>query len=96
MGCPIRISTAIAAIGTSPWLFAANHVLPPLFYPRHPLLALKKIISNTKFYLAMQYNILLMSAKYKQPFFKVAGTKITISESIARDFCTFFRLFLCE
>ena len=29
--------------GTSPWLIAAKYVLLPLFYPRHPFFALKKI-----------------------------------------------------
>ena len=31
-------------IGTSPKLFATNYVFHRLFYPRHPFMALKRLI----------------------------------------------------
>src|SRR3982074_3366105 len=40
VGFPIRISTDQSLVGSSPWLFAANHVLLRLQAPRHPPLAL--------------------------------------------------------
>jgi hypothetical protein len=40
VGCPIRISTDQSLVGSSPWLFAATHVLHRLQAPRHPPLAL--------------------------------------------------------
>ena len=49
MGYPIQTSTAITVIGTLLWLFAANRVFLRLFYPRHPFLALKKLITFQKY-----------------------------------------------
>jgi len=40
VGFPIRISTDQSLVGSSPWLFAATHVLHRLQAPRHPPLAL--------------------------------------------------------
>ena len=40
LGFPIRISTDQSLVGSSPWLFAATHVLHRLQAPRHPPLAL--------------------------------------------------------
>src|SRR5919202_3350442 len=40
LGFPIRISTDRSLVGSSPWLFAATHVLHRLQAPRHPPLAL--------------------------------------------------------
>jgi hypothetical protein len=40
VGFPIRISTDRSLVGSSPWLFAATHVLHRLQAPRHPPLAL--------------------------------------------------------
>ena len=40
VGFPIRTSTDQWLVGTSPWLFAATHVLHRLQAPRHPPLAL--------------------------------------------------------
>src|SRR5436190_14169212 len=39
-GFPIRTSTDRSLVGSSPWLFAATHVLLRLQAPRHPPLAL--------------------------------------------------------
>src|ERR687897_193783 len=39
-GFPIRISTDQSLVGSSPWLFAATHVLHRCQTPRHPPLAL--------------------------------------------------------
>src|SRR5918994_2379091 len=39
-GFPIRISTDQSLVGSSPWLFAATHVLHRCQVPRHPPLAL--------------------------------------------------------
>src|SRR5262245_57607288 len=39
-GFPIRISTDRRSLGSSPWLFAARHVLHRCSAPRHPPLAL--------------------------------------------------------
>src|ERR1700722_2750075 len=39
-GFPIRTSTDRSLVGSSPWLFAASHVLLRLQAPRHPPLAL--------------------------------------------------------
>src|ERR671910_717785 len=39
MGFPIRISTDQSLVGSSPWLFAATHVLHRCQAPRHPPLA---------------------------------------------------------
>src|ERR1700691_6287147 len=39
-GFPIRTSTDRSLVGSSPWLFAASHVLLRLQTPRHPPLAL--------------------------------------------------------
>src|SRR3954452_9699781 len=39
-GFPIRISTDRSLVGSSPWLFAATHVLHRHQAPRHPPLAL--------------------------------------------------------
>ena len=38
-GFPIRISTDQSLVGSSPWLFAATHVLHRCQVPRHPPLA---------------------------------------------------------
>jgi len=40
VGFPIRTSTDHSLVGSSPWLFAATHVLHRLQAPRHPPLAL--------------------------------------------------------
>src|SRR6201987_6185607 len=40
VGFPIRPSTDQSLVGSSPWLFAATHVLLRLQAPRHPPLAL--------------------------------------------------------
>ena len=40
LGFPIRISTDQSLVGSSPWLFAATHVLHRCQVPRHPPLAL--------------------------------------------------------
>src|SRR5580700_1130664 len=39
-GFPIRTSTDRSLVGSSPWLFAASHILLRLQAPRHPPLAL--------------------------------------------------------
>ncbi len=39
LGFPIRISTDQSLVGSSPWLFAATHVLHRCQVPRHPPLA---------------------------------------------------------
>src|ERR1700710_2223511 len=42
-GFPIRISTDQSLVGSSPWLFAATHVLHRHLAPRHPPLALHSL-----------------------------------------------------
>ena len=44
VGFPIRTSTTITITGILSWLFAANHVLLRLFYPRHPYIALNRLV----------------------------------------------------
>ena len=43
-GFPIRISMDISLVCSSPWLFAAYHVLHRLLVPRHPPYALISLI----------------------------------------------------
>src|SRR3954454_18020861 len=42
-GFPIRTSTDRSLVGSSPWLFAATHVLHRHQAPRHPPLALRSL-----------------------------------------------------
>ena len=44
-GFPIRISTDQSLVGSSPWLFAATHVLRRLLEPRHPPHALSSLVT---------------------------------------------------
>src|SRR5712675_1224899 len=46
-GFPIRISTDQSLVDSSPWLFAATHVLHRHLAPRHPPLALCNLKSHT-------------------------------------------------
>ena len=46
-GCPIRRSTDQSLVDSSPWLFAATHVLHRHLAPRHPPLALCSLKSHT-------------------------------------------------
>src|SRR5258708_34950110 len=46
-GFPIRISTDQSLVDSSPWLFAATHVLHRHLAPRHPPLALCTLKSHT-------------------------------------------------
>ena len=46
VGFPIRISTDQSLVGSSPWLFAATHVLHRLQAPRHPPLALCSLVNK--------------------------------------------------
>src|SRR5438067_5944580 len=54
-GFPIRTSTDRSSVGSSPWLFAATHVLLRLQAPRHPPLALCSL-STKMLVLAMQFS----------------------------------------
>jgi hypothetical protein len=55
VGFPIRTSTDQRSVGSSPWLFAATHVLHRLQAPRHPPLALCSL-ENKMLVLAMQFS----------------------------------------
>ena len=55
VGFPIRTSTDQCLVGSSPWLFAATHVLHRLQAPRHPPLALCSL-ENKMLVLAMQFS----------------------------------------
>ena len=58
IGYPIRISTAIAGIGTLPWLFAANHVLHPFSTQGIHLQLLKRLlIFVNAIYFAVNYHV---------------------------------------
>src|SRR5207248_7318110 len=46
-GFPIRISTDQSLVDSSPWLFAATHVLHRHLAPRHPPLALHSLKSHS-------------------------------------------------
>src|SRR3954471_3689061 len=46
-GFPIRTSTDQSLVDSSPWLFAATHVLHRHLAPRHPPLALCNLKSHT-------------------------------------------------
>ncbi len=48
LGFPIRISTDQSLVGSSPWLFAATHVLHRCQVPRHPPLALCSLEEHTR------------------------------------------------
>src|SRR5487761_2064003 len=54
-GFPIRTSTDRSLVGSSPWLFAASHVLHRLQAPRHSPLALCSL-ENQMLVLAMEFS----------------------------------------
>src|SRR3954462_12035538 len=45
-GFPIRISSDLSLVGSSPRLFAASHVLHRLLVPRHPPCALNNLATK--------------------------------------------------
>ena len=88
-----------AVFGTSSQLIAAKYVLLPLFYPRHPFFALKKIRCNFRINV-IYYTIVLNTSNnpiktfIEMFYFFVAEVFIQKSVLIARDFSTFFQIFL--
>ena len=54
-GFPIRISMDISLVCSSPWLFAAYHVLLRLLVPRHPPYALISLIVFLSF--SLEYRL---------------------------------------
>ena len=92
--------------GISSWLIAAKYVLLPLFYPRHPFFALKKICYyivkinllfriNVIYYIIVlnTLNLTCVSFVKKNTRSSVAGIFIINPKPITRLFSTFFYFF---
>ena len=91
-GCPIRKSTDIALICSSPWLIAACHVLLRLLMPRHSPYALSSLNLLVLSCLSFANNCSVVFT-FLPPFRgKIAVLLPTISERPFRDFSRFFLL----
>src|SRR5262245_15590108 len=70
-GFPIRRSTDQSLVDSSPWLFAATHVLHRHLAPRHPPLALCNLKSHTP-------RLFLGRKKSKEPHFQNARARYAV------------------
>ena len=76
-GFPIRISTDQSLVDSSPWLFAATHVLHRHLAPRHPPLALCNLKSHTP--------RLFSGEKSKEPLLSRRSCSLCSSQRLSRD-----------
>ena len=91
-GCPIRRSTDIMLICSSPWLIAACHVLHRLLMPRHSPYALFRLnlLFGSLYCLSLANNCLVVYYF----FYHLLVAKLQFFTNLQKDLCCFHSNFL--